>query len=356
MLTLDAGGTTAAVRWARKGLRLLEHERGAQAAGARAALTAALAGIRQRQGRMEEAIVLCRSAIAEGEAAGEDLAVARASYVLDWALVESGRPREGGHSERALALLRRLGDLNGESTVLNNMGGFAYREGRWPEAIELWEASADAARRAGDLMSAAYGAVNVGEITSDAGRLEEADVHLRRALQVFRGTGNAWAIAYSEALLGRLEVRAGRTVAGRERLTQAAEGFARLKAEQDGAWVAALSAEADMVIGADEAAAREAGRLLAEQAGGPRLVPMLERVLALTAKDREAREAALDRALVSARTQADALEIAFTLDVTAALGLAGEDDVSERGEIATRLGIERLPTALPARLRAGHAP
>ena len=51
-----------------------------------------------------EAARLCREAIAAAEAAGDELALARACFLLDWALVDLGRREEAVHSDLALAI------------------------------------------------------------------------------------------------------------------------------------------------------------------------------------------------------------------------------------------------------------
>ena len=180
------------------------------APAARARLTAMLATLRQRQGRAAEAIALCEAAIGAAEATGEERAVAHACYVLDWALVESGRASEAGHSERALEIYRRLGDVGREAAVLNNAGGFAYRDGRWNDAMTLYLEGAEASARSGNAANAAFGDCNVGELLSDQGHWDEAESLLRRARQVWQATGYEWGVAYATAQLGRLSARAGR--------------------------------------------------------------------------------------------------------------------------------------------------
>ena len=96
-----------------------------------------LAGIRVRQGKRTEAIAACREAIAEAESVAELPALAHACYVLDWALVESGRSAEADHSQRALEIYQQLGDAEHEHMVLNNLGMFAYFDGRWGDAVAL---------------------------------------------------------------------------------------------------------------------------------------------------------------------------------------------------------------------------
>ena len=144
-------------------------------------MLAALAMTRQRQGRSEDAIALCAQAIAEGEGAGEERAVAHACHVLDWALHDAGRPEEATHSARALAIYERLGDLDRQAAVLNNLGAFAFHAGDWREAVVLYRRAANASAQAGDVVNAAFGDCNVGEVLVEQGRLTAADEALRAA-------------------------------------------------------------------------------------------------------------------------------------------------------------------------------
>src|SRR4029453_14953491 len=159
----------------------------------------------------DEAISFCHRAIDEAQVAHEDAALAQACFVLDWALVESGRPSEAVHSARALEIYERLGQLDRQAAVLNNLGGFAYREGRWDQAVALYRRGADASIRAGDVANAAFGDCNVGEVLSNQGRLTEARKLLHRARRVWRGTGYDWGVAYATAQLGPIAGPEGRT-------------------------------------------------------------------------------------------------------------------------------------------------
>ena len=119
------------------------------------------------QGRWAEAISACRQAISEAEPLGELRALAHACYALDWALVESGHRDEATHSSQALEIYEQLGDPEHESNVLNNLGGFAYWDGLWDDAIALYRRSGAAGERAGRPGFVAGTDCNVGEILSD---------------------------------------------------------------------------------------------------------------------------------------------------------------------------------------------
>ena len=183
--------TTAAVRWLSRGLRYADTLEGAEAAAWRARMRSYLAGIRNRQGRWAEAISACRQAISEAEPLGELSALAHACYALDWALVESGHRDEATHSSQALEIYEQLGDPEHESNVLNNLGGFAYWDGLWDDAIALYRRSGAAGERAGRPGFVAGTDCNVGEILSDQGHLEEAEAHLQRARRIWNATRRA---------------------------------------------------------------------------------------------------------------------------------------------------------------------
>ena len=183
----------AAVRWANRALRLVYGNHEPAAVACRAQTLSVLATVRQREGRVDDAIALCRRVIAEtehGADADQGLAasLAHAWFILDWALYDAGRPEEATHSDGALAIYERLGDLDRQAAVLNNLGGFAYHDGRWHDAVALYQRAAEASERAGDTANAAFGACNTGEVLSDQGRLEEARRQLQRALRIWRGS------------------------------------------------------------------------------------------------------------------------------------------------------------------------
>ena len=342
-LSVEAGRIRPGVRWALRGLRTLDAVEDREAAAARVRLTAMLATLRQRQGRAAEAIALCRAAIPAAEAAGENRALAHACYVLDWALVESGRAAEAGFSDRALAIYRRLGDVGREAAVLNNAGGFAYRDGRWKDAMNLYVKGAEASARSGNSANAAFGDCNVGELLSDQGHWEEAEMLLGRARQVWRGTGYEWGVAYATAQLGRLAARSGHAGQALTRLLDALARFRELGVEGDVQFAEALLAEAAAFAGDGETARATADRLLADGDVGL-LEPLLHRVKAISLAQRGDVEGAtveLQAALDAARAQEQDYETLVALDALAALTRVATG-AARRAELAARLGVARL--------------
>ena len=171
-----------AVRWLKRGLRVLDPLDGADAVALRARMRAYLGGIRNRQGRWEQALSACRQAIVEAESVGElgRSCAAHASARSTGRWWSRGTRTEATHSWRALEIYEELGDLEHEGRVLNNLGMFAYFDGRWDDAIALYRRrgrmrrTLPVARR-----DVAYTDCNVGEILSDQGHLDEAEASLR---------------------------------------------------------------------------------------------------------------------------------------------------------------------------------
>jgi tetratricopeptide (TPR) repeat protein len=326
-------------------LRALEDLDGAEAIRSRARLRSHLAGVRNRQGRWSEAVRVCRQAMAEAEAVGELRALARACYGLDWALRELGRAEEANYSWRALEIYEELGEPEHESTVLNNLGMFAYFEGRWDDAIALYGRSRAASERAGTPADVARTDCNIGEILSDQGRVEEARVHLERARRVWSGTGERVAVVFIDVLLARLAARRGDGGDAVPRLEAAMGELRRFSLDAYAGFAQALVAEAE-AFGGDP----ERGLALARQqlgtGDGDRSRPLLERVigiaLARLGRTDEARRELL-AALSSARERGAEYDVAATIDVLDALGGADAGLRAERDEILDRLKVVRLP-------------
>ena len=190
--------------------RVLQDVPGDGAASLRAQLSVWYAAVRQQQGRHEEAIAWCRRAIELAQAAQDRDALAHAYYVLDWGLVQVGRSEEAQYSPLALAIYEELGNLGGQAVVSNNMGAWAYYEGRWDDARALYERGREAREMTGDPVEAAGGTFNIAEILSDQGDQQAAEPMLRDVLSVWKGAGLRSGIALATSQLGRVAYRSGR--------------------------------------------------------------------------------------------------------------------------------------------------
>jgi tetratricopeptide (TPR) repeat protein len=337
---------SSAVRWLTRGLRCLEGLETREAIRSRALLRSHLAGVRNRQGRWGDAVRVSRQAIVEAEAVGESRALARACYGLDWALRESGRAEEANHSWRALEIYQELGDPEHESTVLNNLGMFAYFDGRWDEALALYRRSRESSERAGTPADVARTDCNIGEILSDQGRVDEAREHLERARLVWSGTGERHSVAFIDVLLARLATRCGDGPEAVPRLEAAMNELRRFRMDAYAGFAQALVAEAEAYAG-DPARALQIAREQLELTDRNR--PLLGRVsgiaLVRLGQPDEARRELLS-ALEAARERRAEYDVAATIDVLNGLnGLNGTEPalLRERDEILGRLRIVRLP-------------
>jgi class 3 adenylate cyclase/tetratricopeptide (TPR) repeat protein len=341
-------GLGSAVRWVMRGLRSLGELDSTDAISSRARLHSHLTGIRNRQGRWAEAVRVGRQAIAEAEAVGELRALARACYGVDWALRESGRPEEANHSWRALEIYEQLDIPEEESRVLNNLGMFAYFDGRWDDAIGLYRRSRAASERAHTPSDAARSDCNIGEILSDQGRVEEAAEHLERARRVWSATAERHSVAFIDLLLARLATRRGEGARAVPRLEAAMHELRRFSMDAYASFAEALLAEAEAFGGDPERALQIAhDQLELTDRNRPLLARAAGTALARLGRVDEAR-AELGRALSCARERGSEYDVAATIDVLSALGAADAGLRRERDEILRRLRIVALPAVASA--------
>jgi tetratricopeptide (TPR) repeat protein len=226
---------------------------------------------------------------------------------------------------------------------------FAYFDGRWDDAVALYQRAGEASERAGTPAVTAYTDCNVGEILSDQGHLDEAEDHLRRARRVWSGTGEGQAVAYIDVLLGRLSVRRGDYGDGLLILQDAMAELRRQRRDAYAEFALALIAEAE-AFGGD--ALRALDIASTELRANDRMRPLLTRVAGIAfarlgEKAGATRE--LRHSLESARKSGADYDIAATIDALEALGAADQQLLRSRDQITRRLRIRRQ---LPSLARA----
>ncbi len=309
-----------ALRWYTRGLRHVEAlDRGADAERLRANLILARGAAILRQGRLAASIAPLEEAADTARRLDDRPVLAHASYLLDWACTDLGRPDEQ-HRVTALAIYEELEDFVGLGNVLNNLGINAYYGGDWDGAIALYERCRVARERAGDVVRLAEPANNIGEVRSDQGRYDEADAALRDALALWRSAAFPAGAGHATSNLGRLAARRGDDDRAMTLLTRAVSELDAIGAGALAAEARARLAEAHVLAGRGDAALEA---VAAARAGAiPVIVALLERVAGwarLLAGDEAAARAALDASLVAARQAGAPFEEALTLD---ALGQA----------------------------------
>jgi tetratricopeptide (TPR) repeat protein len=348
------GRFSEAVRAVRKGLAVLHDVSGADAAQQRAELSAWYAAMRQAQGRHREAVEWCERAIVEARESGSLAAEAHASFILDWAWFSIGRFDLITHSERALEIYAQLGDLSGEAASLQNLGGFAFYQGRWDEAVALFERSRDARLRTGNDVDAAMGGCNIAEVLTDQGRYEEAESQLIEALRVCRAADYRSGVAFARSLLGRIAAQTGRPAEAHEHFDVARGEHVAAGLDGDAQEVDTHRAECLVIEGrAEDALALidTAPRASADDEV-ERDLARLERVRGyalLQLGNREGAFEAFTTSLEAGRAREADFEVALTLLALARIARATEEPEraaaleAESTALLEPLGVRRVP-------------
>ncbi len=168
-------------------MKLLAGRTDAAAAQQYARLIASYGQIRQAQGRRLDAVAWLQPGnrgSPSGRTSRRRSPTPTSSSTGRWS--SSGAASEAVHSERALELYHELGKLGPQATIYNNLGLFAWWEGRWDDAVELYDKGRQLRVRIGDEVDAATGTHNIAEVLSDQGRLDEAQPMFEEALRVWR--------------------------------------------------------------------------------------------------------------------------------------------------------------------------
>ena len=269
-----------ALRWITRALRLLDGDDGEEAGRQRAQLLAWYGRFCQEQGHHARAISWCRRAVEAAERSGEKNALANALGVLDWAHMDLGTLEEPANWRRGLALSEEIGDLQGQATMLNSLGMFAYFRGRWDEALELYARAKDTARRAGNAVQLAFYENNIAEIALDQGRIDEAERLFVSVSRTWRAAGYRSGAAYVQCNLARVATRRGRFAEAAELFEASQREADALGSLADSLEAGARWAECELLSGQVTDALRRADAELARarELGGAPQLPLLLRV------------------------------------------------------------------------------
>ena len=254
----------------------------------------------------------------------------------------------------AQAIFEARDDHAALARVLNNDGATAYFAGRWDEAVDLYERSADAARRIGDVVGAALTQANIAEIRCDQNRLDEASALLEEALAVWRAAGYGLGVGFATGVNGRVAMRSGDFPAARAH-------FAVAREQLNAVGAASLVLEIDAHVTQCELFAGNAGEVLrrlgrireraVELGAAPNFLSGLQR-LAGDAKrltgDPDGARARLEEALALARSVDARYEEGLAL---LALGRLGDSDAARLGRaLLDGLGVREA--SLVPRIRS----
>ncbi len=224
---LGQGRHGAAARWLRLGLAAVGPDDGVIELD----LLSWLAGNHLRMGHYTAAIRLLDEVIERtaGDALREQNA--HAHYLLHLVLTTLGDPRRSEHRTQALPVYVGLGNVSKQASILNNLGMDAYYEGRWSEAVELFDRSRQCEEEDANDVGSAVSESNIAEVLADQGHYADAHKRLLRALRTFLATDYPMGTATVLHHLGRLETRRGSFAEAHKHLEAAAEAIRDMGAE-----------------------------------------------------------------------------------------------------------------------------
>lgn len=341
----------SSIRLLHSALARLQGRIAKEADAVKAQLLAREAEIRTRQGRFDDALSLCRQAIACGQRVGELRAIARAYMTTDEALILLGRIDEAGHFRLALEIFEELGDRPAIGAALRNLGAVAYFEGRWDDAVGLFRRGADVALSSGDIAGVAIGDMNIGEIYANQGRLDEAYAALRHATRTFQGLGYATLELAAVTQLGRVAAELGSDAEGLALLTGAIATDASAGGPLAGMDARGFLAETHVLGGRPgealavvSAARARAGTALDGTPAGA-LLDRVEASALAAIGDRAGLVERIDRALPGARAAGSYLDLVVLLVLRSLLegGAEATELLEERDKLLEQLGIIAVP-------------
>jgi tetratricopeptide (TPR) repeat protein len=192
------------------GRKLVGQADGAESRRALARLAAYEASVHAETGNPAAAMAAATAAAEMARRVGEDEALARAYGVLDWANFALGRdePRHGGE---AIEILERLGFLDRSAGIINNMGAFAFLEGKWDEAVEWYQQGVETSERCGNVVRAALTRANIAEVLVSQRRAAEALPLIEEAERTARASNAGYVLPFVRLQLARAALASGDT-------------------------------------------------------------------------------------------------------------------------------------------------
>ena len=359
-IAMHQGRNAAALRWLRRGLRLLDGREGTEDVARRAELRYLYAHNRLQAGKPRDALRWSAQATDDALRSDDRAALASAYLLQDWALMSLGQLDEATNALAALSIREELGDAARTGEVLLYLGNFAYMKGRWDDALDLWTRASDAYLQAGNVVDAAFGTGNSAEILVHQGRYDEAEPRLRQALEVWESMGYTGGVADVLGNLARLALNRGDVSEASRLYGEVRRLFA---AAGDAREIGACGSLAECLL--RQGAVEEARALLdttlrrARLSGDTQFAAMLHRLrgYASAALGHIADAwADLDESLAVARARGAPYDVALTLEAIAVVaelgGLPTEASAAgERAALLEQLGVLVTPPP-PLRLAA----
>jgi len=347
------GQFPAALRRVSRALKRLDGVPGQEVAGHRARLLTWYGWVRASQDRPAEAIQWCHRGAAEARRGHDDDALALAYQVLDLALLDNGEIEKATHSQQALVIYERLGNLGKQAAILNNMGVIAKELSRWSESRAMYDRAQQLFELTGDRAPEGTAKFNIAEILSDQGHYDEAEQLLRDVIRLWRASGAETDVAEAWRELARLNARRGDLDAARDLLDEARAAQVSHGLQGEVLTTDCRMAEVLVLGGRSQESLALSDEILVRANstdGGSILVPSVLRIqgwaLLQAGRANDATEH-FDGSLKLARERKDEYQMALALEGLSAAGQTRGVDVTaydaQRRGIQERLGIVTTP-------------
>ncbi|MBG0771285.1 MAG: tetratricopeptide repeat protein, partial [Anaerolineaceae bacterium] len=110
---------------------------------------------------------------------------------------------------QALSIHRKVGDLRGELSALNNLGKVTELIGDLSEAVECYSQAAEICQRIKDRLAEGVILTNLAEVTTNLGNYPDAETLFEKAITIREEIGNDEGVAMAKNYLGGLHRRIG---------------------------------------------------------------------------------------------------------------------------------------------------
>jgi len=201
--------------------------------GLRAEARHALALSLSYQGNAEQAQALMAEAVRLAEEAGDRRREMLTRRGLGTLALRADLDEAERQYERSLALAREIGDRDGETAALINLGIVAWHRGDLAASEARYLEGLALARAEGHLLWESNAIGNLGALYSDMARLEEAREQMVRQLELARQIGHRLGEANASGNLGLIAVERGFMKEAQERFQRHLE-LAHELADRDG--------------------------------------------------------------------------------------------------------------------------
>nr|WP_206602922.1 tetratricopeptide repeat protein [Leptolyngbya ohadii] len=92
--------------------------------------------------------------------------------------------------QQALIIIREMGDRAGEGATLNNIGGVYQNQGQYPQALDYYQQALTIVREVGDRVQEGRTLNNIGQVYDNQGQYLQALDYYQQALNIIREVGD----------------------------------------------------------------------------------------------------------------------------------------------------------------------